>query len=251
MIRRILDLLRPDNRPRPKRFFDKGPDHLYAIGDVHGCDDLLARLEAMIVEDCQRRPGTKWLVMLGDYVDRGPKSSAVLTRLAGPPPAGLIRFCLAGNHEEVMLDFLRNPGVDHLWLQFGGLQTLYSYGIRRLPGDRQAWNNVLEHFIPPEHIAFMDGLPSLISVPGYCFVHGGIEEGVPLEEQEDRTLLWLRPEAGRTSIAKPGFITIHGHTPVPRVEVGAGRINLDTGAFMTGRLSAIRISREGGMAILQ
>ncbi len=114
MMRGILDFLRggvdiPPTVQRQKLLLEGGPDHIYAVGDVHGCDDLLGRLEDLIFEDSRKRPGTKWLIMLGDYVDRGPKSASVLDRLMTKPRADVKRFCLAGNHEEVMLDFLRNP----------------------------------------------------------------------------------------------------------------------------------------------
>lgn len=236
---------------RTKRFFDAGPDHLYAIGDIHGCDDLLAVMEAKILEDARHRDGTKWLVMLGDYVDRGPKSASVLDRLAGRPPEGFTRICLAGNHEEVMLNFLRNPGTDHRWLDFGGLETLRSYGIHKLPGNRQAIRNMLLSYIPPEHIEFLEQLPSLVSIPGYCLVHAGIRENKPLNEQDDATLLWLRHRAIEKKATERDFMVIHGHTPISAVEITDGRLNIDTGAYMSGKLSAVRLSRDKKPVLLQ
>lgn len=236
---------------RPKRFFDEGPDHIYAIGDVHGCDDLLAALEDRIIEDARQRRGTKWLVMLGDYVDRGPKSASVLDRLTARAPEGFTRICLAGNHEEIMLDFLDNPTADHRWLDFGGLETLHSYGIHKLPSNRQALRNTLLSYIPQEHIEFLERLPSLVSVPGYCFVHAGIRENQPLSEQDDAALLWLRPRAGSEPAPPRDFVVVHGHTPVADVEIVNGRINIDTGAYMSGKLSAVRLSRNEKPALLQ
>src|SRR6218665_1094709 len=125
MIGRLFRFLQGNSDPQPlvqrtKLLFDSAPDHVYAVGDVHGCDDLLESLEAKIRDDARARVGSKCLVMLGDYVDRGPKSASVLDRLTGRAPEGFRRVCLAGNHEEVMLDFLENPSVDHRWLDFGG-----------------------------------------------------------------------------------------------------------------------------------
>ncbi len=256
MIGNLLALLRRRRDPpvaarRTKQFFEEGPDHLYAVGDVHGCEDLLANLEEKIREDGRERAGSKWIVMLGDYVDRGPKSASVLDRLTGRPPEGFRRFCLAGNHEDVMLDFLKNPASDHRWLDFGGLETLYSYGIHKLPGNRQATLNVLHSHIPQEHITFLETLPSLLSVPGICLVHAGLRENVPLEEQKDEDLLWLRPRPAEASSVPKPFIVVHGHTPVPQVEVTSDRINIDTGAYMSARLSAVRLSKNEAPAILQ
>ncbi|WP_068952145.1 metallophosphoesterase family protein [Pararhizobium polonicum] len=256
MIRSILDFLRggvatPVPPQRQKLFFEGGPDHIYAIGDVHGCDDILGRLENRIFEDSRKRAGTKWLIMLGDYVDRGPKSAAVLDRLTSKPRADIKRFCLAGNHEEVMLDFLRNPSSDHRWLEFGGLETLYSYGLHKLPANRQALKNLLQARIPGEHIAFLESLPSLLSIPGFCFVHAGLRDGVALTEQEDADLLWLRPTTSAKAVATHGVIAIHGHTPVAGVEIGRARINVDTGAYMSGILSAVRLSRRNAPEIIQ
>lgn len=236
---------------RAKWFFDAGPDHIYAIGDVHGCDDLLAALESKILEDARQREGAKWLVMLGDYIDRGPKSAAVLDRLSAPAPEGFTRTCLAGNHEDIMLDFINDPFPGHRWLDFGGLETLHSYGIHQLPNNRQAIRDTLLSYIPPEHIEFLERLPSLASLPGLCFVHAGIREGVPLSEQDDAALLWIRPRAGSEPPPQRDFIVVHGHTPVVDVEMVNGRINVDTGAFMSGKLSAVRFSCNERPALLQ
>jgi len=256
MIRGILDFLRsgmdtPVPAQRRKIFFEGGPDHIYAVGDVHGCDDLLSKLEDLIFEDSRKRDGTKWLIMLGDYVDRGPKSASVLDRLISKPRADITRFCLAGNHEDVMLDFLRNPSSNHRWLDFGGLETLYSYGLHKLPTNRQALKNLLQSRIPDEHVDFLESLPSMLSIPGFCFVHAGLRDGVALAEQEDADLLWLRPVATAKAVATNGVIAIHGHTPVADVEIGSARINVDTGAYMSGRLSAVRLSRRNAPEIIQ
>ncbi|WP_455269363.1 metallophosphoesterase [Rhizobium herbae] len=256
MIRGILDFLRsgapaPSPGQRRKLFFDRAPDHIYAVGDVHGYDDTLGRLEDLIVADAARRRGTKWLIMLGDYVDRGPKSSAVLTRLTTRPLVGIRRVCLAGNHEAVMLDFLGNPSPDHHWLRLGGMETLQSYGLNMLPADREATKNLLRSLIPAAHVAFIESLPSMLQVPGYCFVHAGLKKDVATADQKDTDLLWLRPVAFDGNVAANGFVTVHGHTPVAQVEVGAGRINVDTGIYMSGVLSAVRLSRREPPEIIQ
>lgn len=255
MMRGIHDFIRRIRMPaigqRRKLFFDAAPDIIYAIGDVHGCDDILGRLEDLIFDDCRKHEGTKWLVMLGDYVDRGPKSASVLQRLMTAPRADIDRVCLAGNHESVMLDFLRNPATTHRWLELGGLATLRSYGIQTLPDNREALKALLQTHIPPEHAAFLESLPSMLSVPGYCFVHAGLREGVALARQQDSDLLWLRPAAAGKPAAPWDFVTVHGHTPVSKVEIAPGRINIDTGAYMSGILTALRLSRGRAPAIMQ
>lgn len=150
-----------------------------------------------------------------------------------------------------MLDFLGNPSADHQWLRLGGLETLYSYGLNMLPADREAMKKLLPSLIPAAHVAFIRSLPSMLQVPGYCFVHAGLKKGVAPADQKDMDLLWLRPAASDRNVAANGFVTVHGHTPVARAEVGAGRINVDTGIYMSGVLSAVRLSRREPPEIIQ
>ncbi len=235
---------------RQKLLFSERPEVIYAVGDVHGCLDLLHILQDKIQADAAQETGAKWIVMLGDYVDRGPKSSAVLEELITTKPDGMLRFCLAGNHEESMLDFIRNPHRDHRWLEFGGIETLQSYGIPWLPDDNRQLRVAVQQAIPPHHIAFAASLPSLIAVPGLCFVHAGLLNDVPIEQQEDKNLLWIRPsQQGAPSVPNP-FLTVHGHTPVRNVAMVENRVNVDTGAFMTRRLSAVKIKSDGEITVM-
>ena len=190
-----------------------------------------------------------WLVMLGDYVDRGPNSASVLDRLISKPDGAIQRrFCLAGNHEEVMLDFIRSPSADHRWLDFGGLETLYSYGIYEIPTNRQRLQSLVQSHIPDEHIALLEALPSLMSVPGYCFVHAGIDASVALADQDDATLLWSRPSPD--SPQPFDYTVVHGHTPVETVRLENDRINVDTGAYKSGILSAVRIAGNNDISVI-
>ncbi len=256
MVRQLLRRLLP-GRPnrsqgrsqgRQKLFFDRRPDLIYAIGDDHGCLSLLATMERAIAADAAAVSGEKWIILLGDYVDRGPESAGVLDHLLSAPPAGLRRFCLAGNHEQLMLSYLATPGPDHFWLGLGGHDTLRSYGLYDMGERGTSAKALLESHVPSEHVDFLEKAPSLLAVPGYVFVHGGIRAGIPLEEQADEDLLWLRPSG---EIAPPGdFVVVHGHTPVPDVELTPGRINVDTGAYATGRLSCVRIDRNNNIVKL-
>jgi serine/threonine protein phosphatase 1 len=244
-------MLKPAVFPsRKKLFFDEMPDVIYAVGDIHGCYDLFHKLQNRIVADASRYTGRKWLVTLGDYVDRGPKSAAVIDALVAKTTDNMERFCLSGNHEEAMLDFLINPSLQHRWLGFGGVETLYSYGIYTLPDNREKLRHLIDSHIPQEHFAFLASLPSLLSVPGYCFVHAGIENGIPLSDQNDAQLLWSRPDQQLVPASVNRFLTIHGHTPIKAVERSGNRINVDTGAYMSGILSAVKISRQGEIAVI-
>lgn len=238
------------SRMRRKLFFNERPDILYAIGDVHGCHDLFKRLHARIMLDAAQHEGVKVIIMLGDYVDRGPNSASVIDDLLARDPVGIERHCLAGNHEETMLDFLHMPRPKHPWLGFGGLQTLQSYGVYDLPRNRQKLKTIVDSHIPGDHLSFLQSLPSLVSFPGICFVHAGVENGVPLQHQNDKHLLWSRPHEQKVSATPNAFLTVHGHTPVKNVALVENRLNVDTGAFMTGRLSAVKISRSGDISVM-
>lgn len=235
---------------RPRLFLNKTPEVIYVVGDIHGCYDLLARMEQRIEENAIRFTGEKRIILLGDYVDRGPRSADVIEHLLQPAPSGFTRHCLAGNHEQMMLSYLNEPTPDHAWIGLGGRETLCSYGINRISG-RRSMRALLGARIPAAHIDFLRGLPSLISVPGYAFVHAGLRPGVPLVQQSDQDLLWMRPDEHSQVPPSTEFFTVHGHTPVPTVQVRPGRINIDTGAFKTGVLSCLRISRDGRLAYFE
>jgi serine/threonine protein phosphatase 1 len=242
---------RPEPTPlRKKLFFNERPQTIYAVGDVHGCYDLLKSLQEKIRTDASKQEGTKWLVMLGDYVDRGPNSASVLDDLITNNESGIALYYLAGNHEETMQDFLLNPHPQHRWLGFGGIETLQSYGIYEVPTNRHRLKAVIDSHVPPEHLSFLQALPSLISVPGLCFAHAGIENGIPLEQQTDKHLLWTRPQEQKQPATINSFLTVHGHTPVKSVALMENRLNVDTGAFMSGRLSAVKISRDGDISVM-
>lgn len=239
-------------RPRPRLISTEKPSVIYAIGDVHGCMAELTALELQIVEDAAPFTGEKWIVMLGDYVDRGPYSADVLDHLTASAPIGFKRICLVGNHETMMLKFLDDPALDCEWLQFGGEATLTSYGIdvmnfRRSPSaTRRA---ILKSYIPSEHIEFMTQMPVLLALPGLNFVHAGLRPGLPLEQQVEQDLLWIREPFLSQSSSLVGR-TIHGHTPVLEPVVIDNRVGIDTGAYASGILTAARVPRDGELSFL-
>jgi len=225
------------------------PGHrVYAVGDIHGCLDLLIELQTLIERDAAAAPeGHRTIVYLGDYVDRGPQSREVVDQLLKPLP-GFEAVFLRGNHEDFLLQFIKPAGVSAYaaaWMLNGGDKTLASYGVRAVPhiadaafldDTRRAFLEVL----PAEHLAFYQALRLTHRIGDYLFVHAGIRPGVPLEEQDENDLLWIRDEFLYSS-ADHGMVVVHGHTPVEAVEFRPNRINLDTGAIFGGRLTAVAL----------
>ena len=247
MIDRIARGVRREPTPRRERLvFSDDPPVIYAIGDVHGSLELLTAVEEQIARDEPGHAGEKLIVMLGDYVDRGPKSAQVLDHLLTSPGPGLRRLCLAGNHEDAMLAFMRDPAANADWLGFGGIETLNSYGISLSSLDKSRLTrprlpNLLASHIPPEHVTFLAGLPVLIETPSYIFTHAGLRAGVSVADQQDQDLMW---GGGDISEAFEGFgkTVVHGHIQQTEALVTRSRIALDTGAYATGRLTAVRLA---------
>lgn len=225
---------------RPRLSFHTWPAAVYAIGDVHGCLGQLVALEQVIARDGRNIEGEKWLVTLGDHVDRGPDSAGVVAHVMGPAPDGFTRFSLAGNHEAMMLDYLDDPARHSYWLQEGGRETMLSYGA-----DLQLGSPPAEVTIPGDHLAFLKARPAYLSLPGWLFVHAGIRPGLPLADQTDDDLLWIRAPF-LTSQLTGGLRVVHGHTPGRDIVVTPHRIDVDTACFSTGRLSAVRVTPDGG-----
>jgi len=214
---------------------------VYAIGDVHGCLDQLNRLLGAIGMDLSERGARGHLIFLGDLVDRGPDSAGVISRLLhGSLPGERIDF-LMGNHEEVLLECLDGNlvRIGH-WLQYGGLQTLESYGLGRADRFDQASSLMvaMREAIPKEHVSFMRSFVDQVRVGDYLFVHAGIRPGVILEQQSVQDLRWIRGEFLDSS-ASHGPVVVHGHTIVPDVDVRHNRIAVDTGCYRTGQLAAL------------
>lgn len=229
----------------------EGP--LYAIGDIHGHLDRFAALEEAILADARARgEQTARVVTLGDYVDRGPDSAGVLDRLLDPPPAGIERLALRGNHEAMFADFLDAPRANHPWLGMGGRETLASYGLYPdgIAAAGRHLDSTLRAFVPEEHRTLLDALPMAATTATHFLCHAGVDPAVPLEAQGERALLWIRePFLGHG--APLARIVVHGHTPAEGVEILDWRINVDTGAYSGGPLSAVRIDTDAAPEILQ
>ncbi len=230
---------------RPRLHIPEWPAVVYAIGDVHGCLAQLRLLHQKILADAASIEGTKLIVSLGDYVDRGVDSAGVLDFLLSGVPEGFSRVCLAGNHEVMMLDHIAEPRSADRWLDYGGLETLMSYGIDTpayLTAGARERSGLLRSHIPSQHLEFLKELPVALSLPGLVLVHAGMRAGVPLEDQDEDDLLWIRDQGGDGQPdAADGPLLVHGHTPTPSPRINGRNINIDTGAFATGILTAVRL----------
>ncbi len=219
--------------PAPGRV--PGGQRVYAIGDVHGLDERLAALHALITEDLKARPvSVATVVHIGDYIDRGPDSAAVLARLQGLARIGGARVVnLMGNHERGFLDALAGdaPAATD-FLYNGGSATLASFGIAA-DAPAAEWSSA----IPPASLAFMRGLALTHRAGTYLFAHAGIRPGIAPEQQAAADLLSIR-QPFLTSDEDFGVVVVHGHTPVDAPVIRANRIGIDTGAVFGGPLTA-------------
>lgn len=246
LLERLLRRRSPDEPAREHLSFDHWPAVVYAIGDIHGCLPQLRELEAMIVDDAAGIAGEKWIVALGDFIDRGPQSAGVLDHLMMPPPLGFTRHCIAGNHETMMLDYWDRPNPKATWLAFGGMDTLASYGISHkaaTSASPKAMRDILDSHVPREHYDFLADLPLTLSLPAAVFVHAGIRRGVPIDQQQEADVLWIRDEFFDVP-GNDGPLVVHGHTPGTEPLWLNNRICVDTGAFATGRLTAVRLTLQ-------
>lgn len=228
------------------------PSVVYAIGDIHGCLEEFETLERLIIDDAKSVTGEKWIITLGDYVDRGPASARVLEKLIGPAPEGFERISLCGNHEAMMLDYIDNPVGEGPWLDYGGVETLLSYGIKArelLTLSKPERKVMLLSHIPAAHVNWMRKLPSMLSLPGTVFVHAGLRPGITLENQAEKDMIWIR-EPFLSATELPVARVVHGHTPGPEPVITPVRIDVDTGAFASGRLTAARLTADGAFSFI-
>lgn len=245
--------------PRPVTRIAAAPEGvcIYAVGDIHGRRDLLDRLLELIDADAANLPAgiRPQVVFLGDYIDRGLKSRDVIDLFASGALARFDPVYLLGNHEEALLRFFREASFGSQWARYGGAETLYSYGLappnqraslnshEEMSAARNAWTRIWNEFrtrLPAEHLSFLQSLKTYYTAGDYLFVHAGLRPGVKLEDQSSRDMLWIREEFLEDPAPFAQMI-VHGHTPMDAVYHDDRRIGLDTGAFLTGRLTAARL----------
>ena len=241
--------LRPKTKAAPVVAHAPPGEVVYAIGDVHGRADLLGDLLRLIEADAATHPALRLrLVMLGDYVDRGAESRRVLDMLIDLQKTSHGRMtALRGNHEAAMLDFLHRPKTGATWCEYGGRDTLLSYGVvaprsRKLEDWTEA-RDALVDAMPAEHRRFLVELEPFAEIGGYLFVHAGFRPKLALAEQTEEDMLWIREEFLDAPTWMPQMI-VHGHTPFAEPSEGPGRIGIDTGAYATGVLTALRLEGD-------
>ena len=217
---------------------------VYAVGDIHGCLDRLIALQEEIERDAAKSEAKrKVLVYLGDYVDRGPDCRGVINHLIEQPLEGFESIHLMGNHEQFLLDFLRNSEVVRIWLLNGGDETLRSFGVNPYLGGAEGLQSALRGALTPRESKFLRGLRLSHTEGDYLFVHAGIRPGVAIDEQDPHDLLWIRDEF-LGSKEDFGKIVVHGHSPRPKPEQMANRIGIDTGAVYGGQLTAVALEAD-------
>lgn len=183
-------------------------------GEIHKFQDVL--------NDANYNEKSDQLILLGDYVDRGKYSKEVIEFIIELVEEGAI--ALKGNHEELFIHSFYNEEYKDIWYRNGGKKTLDSYN-----GDL----NLIER-----HICWLeDNLQLYYETDDYIFVHAGLEPDVPLEWQDEETILWSRNE----EIIGLGKLIVHGHTPVDCVKQIGDRLLIDTGAAYGGKLSLIEL----------
>ena len=218
-------------------------ERVYAVGDVHGCDDLLGELLLRIdADDAAREPARTTIIFLGDLVDRGPASAAVIERLrllaASRPDT---RFLL-GNHEEVFVESLKGePKALRMFCRIGGRETIISYGLAAADYDRMDYEELhaaMRARVPEEHETFLATFEDMIVIGDYAFVHAGIRPDTDFSNQRGSDLRWIRnPFLNHDRPFEK--MVVHGHTISEDLDVQPHRIGVDTGAYETGRLTAL------------
>jgi len=230
------------NRPRVPEGL-----RIYAIGDLHGRADLLDRVVRRIDAHEAAHPALRPMeIFIGDYIDRGPASREVLDRLIARSRARET-VCLKGNHETFVEGFLNDPSILSEWRHYGGLETLLSYGLRPFvnmnPAEQAELAAVFRQVLPLTHRLFLGGLRPSFTCGDYFFVHAGVQPGIPLEKQHEEDLLWIR-EDFLFCEADFSKIVVHGHTPVREPDIRPNRINIDTGAYASGRLTCLMLEGD-------
>jgi len=237
MMWKVLTQAPPTQRPKLP-----GGRRLYAVGDIHGRADLLSQLFERIDDDLKSRPTADAIqVFLGDYIDRGPNSRQVIDLLLARQRATDV-VLLKGNHEDYALKFLNDPTVLSEWKNIGGLNTVFSYGVTPIryydPQSQREVATALEHSMPDSHRHFLQGLALSFTCGDFFFVHAGVRPGIPLQQQSQHDLLWIR-EDFLLHEEDFGKVIVHGHTPAREPDIRSNRINIDTGAYATGRLTCL------------
>ncbi|MDG4720108.1 MULTISPECIES: metallophosphoesterase family protein [Thalassospira] len=222
---------------------------VYAVGDIHGRADLLRAVIEKIDRDEVPTGSVKTVVYLGDYVDRGPESKAVIDLLIASQKAGARQHVIMGNHEEFLMRFLDDPVGSTSWLTYGGAETLLSYGVGMPPGVMtpeklaKAAEDLLDKLDESGHLGFYRALEDAVVFGDYYFTHAGINPDQPIDQQTGESLRWIRePFLGH--MGGYSHIVVHGHTITEEPVFRPNRIGIDTGAYHSGNLTCLRLEQN-------
>jgi serine/threonine protein phosphatase 1 len=209
---------------------------IYAIGDIHGQNEMLLQALDLIYADGGKDAE---IVFLGDYLDRGPNSRAVVQILMDGQSAGKPWHTLKGNHDRYMSRFLDNKTVDDsatrsglYWFnpRLGGDKTMLSYGVTAQEGDpiEQIHQAALQA-VPNDHREWLANLPLTHETDTLFFCHAGVRPDRPFDQQVEDDLIWIRDGwlDFKGSLSK---LVVHGHTALEHPQHHGNRVNLDGGA---------------------
>lgn len=234
-------------RPRTARPAVPRGRRIYAVGDVHGRLDLFEAMRIAIERDIAAAPDVHpTVILLGDLIDRGPDSAGVLAAARAWSERRRLHILL-GNHEEMFLKAFDEIEVLRVFLRHGGRETLLSYGISKkkyAAASLPELQKLAGQLVPQADRDFIAGFEDMLEAGDYLFVHAGIQPGVPLEEQSERDLRWIR-EPFLSHAEDHGQVVVHGHTIAERPELRPNRIGIDTGAYHSGRLTALVLEGTG------
>lgn len=229
------------SRPEPVLPAVPRGERIYAVGDIHGRLDLMVALaEAIEADDRKRGPADTTVILLGDLVDRGPDSAGVIKAAGLWAKQRSVRF-IAGNHEEMFLESFDNVETLRHFLKYGGKETILSYPIDPMAyfaAELDELQELMADAVPAEDIEFLRAFEDTIVKGDYLFVHAGIQPGVPIGDQSTSQLRWIR-EPFLSHAGKHSHVVVHGHTIMAEPEVLSNRIGIDTGAYDSGRLTAL------------
>jgi serine/threonine protein phosphatase 1 len=244
----MRNTLRKLFRPQPAKPLPAIPpgQRVYAVGDIHGRRDLFDALIGAIEGDESRRaPLETTIILLGDLIDRGPDSAGVIQSARDLAARRKVRI-LCGNHEELFLRCFKDIEVLRAFLRYGGRETILSY-----PLDAAQWHAatleeaqaLLPEIVPPADLDFIRSFEDRIAIGDYCFVHAGIDPDVALEQQRVNDLRWIREPFLSHQGAYP-FVVVHGHTISDEPVIRSNRIGIDTGAYRSGKLTALALEGD-------
>lgn len=244
----MLNAIRQFLRAKPARPPASVPagQRIYAIGDIHGRLDLFDALaDAIERDDAAQGRAETTVVLLGDLIDRGPDSAGVVARAREWSQRRRVRI-IAGNHEEMLLQSLDHLETFRAFLRYGGRETILSY-----PVDARAFHMaelaeaqaMMRRAIPVADLDFIRRFEDHVVFGDYLFVHAGVQPGAPIDQQKRHDLRWIR-EPFLSHAGDFGHVVVHGHTIAAEPVLRANRIGIDTGAFMSGKLTALALEGE-------